>query len=107
MNAQDAATAAAIMSADGWNPNATASDAIIGNIIEAVAVFDVSSVKKITSAATTKKTTNMFRPCKPVNCEPIHSDRPDSTKPAAIASPPPKRSKIPHGNLSAVLQSSK
>src|SRR5699024_6488226 len=107
INAHDAATAAAIINAYGWNPKATASDAIIGNIIEAVAVLDVISVKKITSAATTIITKNRLSPCKPANCEPIHSDNPDSTNPAAIARPPPNKSKIPQGNFTAVSQSSK
>src|SRR5699024_3160868 len=39
------------------------------------------------------------------NCEPHHSDNPDSTNPAAIAKPPPNKSKMPHGNLTADSQS--
>src|SRR5699024_7955199 len=107
INAHDAATAAATINAYGWNPNATAKDAIIGNIIEAVAVFDVISVRKITSVATTAITIMRLTPCKLDNCSPIQSDKPDSTNPEAIASPPPNNSKIPQGNFTAVSPSSK
>src|SRR5699024_8912838 len=62
INAHDAATAAATINAYGWNPKATANEAIIGNIIEAVAVFDVISVKKITSVATTAITIMRLTP---------------------------------------------
>src|SRR5699024_3421733 len=79
INAHDAATAAAIINAYGWNPSATANAAIIGNIIDAVAVFDVISVKKITNAVTSTITTSKLTPCKPDSCIPIHSDKPDST----------------------------
>src|SRR5699024_1095204 len=95
---------AATISAYGWNPRATAKDAIIGNIMEAVAVLDVISVKKITNAVTSVITTRRFTPCKPVNCVPIHSDKPDSVKPDAIAKPPQNKSKIPQGNLTVVSQ---
>src|SRR5690625_458516 len=88
-------------------PKARASDAIIGYIIDAVAVLDVTSVRKITSAVTTAITNIKLTPCSPINCKPIHSDNPDSTNPDAIAKPPPNRSKIPHGNLTAVSQSNK
>src|SRR5699024_3378685 len=107
INAHDAATDAATINAYGWNPKATANEAIIGNIIEAVAVFDVISVKKITSVATTAITIMRLTPCKPDNCSPIQSDKPDSTNPDAIASPPPNNSTIPHSNFTAVSQSSK
>src|SRR5699024_3111037 len=95
------------INAYGWNPNATAKDAIIGNIIEAVAVFDVISVRKITSVATTAITIMRLTPCKLDNCSPIQSDKPDSTNPEAIASTPPNNSKIPQGNSTAVSQSRK
>src|SRR5699024_6432591 len=102
INAQDAATPAAIINAYGWKPSATASDVMIGYIIEAVAVFYVISVKKITSKATMKITSNKLSPFNPDNCKPIHSDNPKLTNPAAIARPPPNNSKIPHGNFTAV-----
>src|SRR5699024_2000794 len=107
INAQDAATPAAIISANGWNPSATANAAIIGNIIDAVAVFDVISVKNMTKPTTIAITSSKLTPCNPESWDPIHSDNPDSTKPAAIAKPPPNNSKIPHGNLTAVSQSNK
>src|SRR5690625_7136909 len=87
--------------------NATANAAIIGNIIEAVAVLDVTSVKNITKVLTIIKTISICTPCKPINCSPLQADKPDSTNPSAIAKPPPNNNKIPQGNLSAVFQSSK
>src|SRR5690625_2990307 len=87
--------------------NATANAAIIGNIIEAVAVLDVTSAKNITKRLTIIKTISICTPCKPIDCSPIQADKPDSTNPSAIAKPPPDDNKIPQGNLSAVFQSSK
>src|SRR5699024_8852949 len=80
---------------------------MIGYIIDAVAVFDVISVKKITSKVTMKITSSKFNPFNPDNCKPIHSDKPELTNPAAMARPPPNNSNIPQGNFTAVSQSSK
>ncbi len=88
-------------------PSATASDPIIGYIIDAVAVFDVISVKAKTSAETRKIMTSTLTPSRPISCEPIHSDKPVLTKPEAIASPPPNNRRIPQGNFTAVFQSIK
>src|SRR5699024_10148855 len=44
MNAHDATTAAATINLYGWNPNATAHEAIIVNINEAVTAFDVNQI---------------------------------------------------------------
>src|SRR5699024_2594446 len=106
INAHDAATAAATINAYGWNPKATATEAIIGNIIEAAAVFDVIAIKNMTSVATTSITILRLTACKPDNCSPIPSDKPDSTNPDAVASPPPNNSKIPQGTFTAVSPSS-
>ncbi|MFP3471158.1 hypothetical protein R0J90_14045, partial [Micrococcus sp. SIMBA_144] len=57
MNAQLDAMPAPIIKAYGCTPIAADKDAIIGNIIVAVAVFDVISVKKITSVVTRSKIT--------------------------------------------------
>lgn len=105
MNAHDAETPAAIIRAYGWMPSATASDAMIGYIIDAVAVLDVISVKTRTSAETRSIITMILTPCSPISLDPIHSESPVLTKPEAIASPPPNRSRIPHGNFTAVFQS--
>ena len=67
INAQDAATAAVTISAYGWILSATARDAIIGNIMEAVAVLEVISVKNKTSAATTRTMIKILTPCNPIN----------------------------------------
>src|SRR5699024_6020226 len=69
--------------------------------------FDVISVKKITSAVTVMITMSVLIPLSPINREPIHSDNPDSINPSAIAKPPPNKSKIPHGKLTAVFQSNR
>src|SRR4051812_36570567 len=105
MNAHEAATPAAIMSANGWNPNATAREAIIGYIMEAVAVFDVISVKKVTRVTTIIITTSICTPFNPDNWDPIQTDSSELTNPAAIARPPPNNKRMPHGNLTAVFQS--
>src|SRR5699024_11973914 len=80
---------------------------IIGYIIDAVAVFDVTSVNTRTKTDTVIITTIKLTPCNPVNCPPNHSDKPVSTNPPAIARPPPKSNKIPHGSFTAVSQSNK
>src|SRR5699024_3921951 len=75
--------------------------------MEAVAVLDVTSVKTSTKTETVMMTTIKLIPCKPVNWLPNHSDKPVSTNPPAIASPPPNSNKIPQGNFIAVSQSNK
>ena len=107
MNAHNAETAAAINRAYQSMPSATASDAIIGYIIDAVAVFDVISVKAKTSPDTSKNITSTLTPSRPISREPIHSDSPVLTKPLAIARPPPNNRRMPHGSFTAVGQSIK
>src|SRR5699024_1246711 len=107
INAQDAATPAAIISANVWNPSATANAAIIGNIIDAVAVFDVISVKNMTKPTTIPITRSNLTPCNQESCDPLHKHNPDSIKPSPIAKPTQNNSKNPHSNLTAVSQSNK
>ena len=74
--------------------------------MEAVATFDVISVRKFTVVVTTRR---MIRYCVPLMywiSFPIQAANPVLLNPAAMAKPPPNNSRMPQGNFLAVGQSS-
>ena len=105
MKAHEADRVAGIISKRGFTRIAVDNEPRIGNIISVVAVFDVSSVRKVSVALTdATKNTGENEP-KPAICSPNQTDRPDSLKPLANAKPPPKRITIPQCSFEAVFQS--
>ena len=97
IKAQDAEMAAGTTNKNGWIFIANAVTAKIGIKMVEVAVFEVTSVKKVSikhviiiimSSGTVEKKLRLF---------PIHSAKPLDLNPIAKAIPPPNKIKIPHG----------
>eukprot|EP00446_Apocalathium_sp_SHHI-4_P069457 CAMPEP_0177538494 /NCGR_PEP_ID=MMETSP0369-20130122/58417_1 /TAXON_ID=447022 ORGANISM="Scrippsiella hangoei-like, Strain SHHI-4" /NCGR_SAMPLE_ID=MMETSP0369 /ASSEMBLY_ACC=CAM_ASM_000364 /LENGTH=153 /DNA_ID=CAMNT_0019021329 /DNA_START=416 /DNA_END=872 /DNA_ORIENTATION=+ len=92
MNAKEHATVAGRSKARGWVNVSAATDASIGNIILAVAVLEVTSVEQADNGHE-----------KESQPEPAHADcgrylvSCESSKPLAIAAPPPIKTSTPHG----------
>ena len=84
---------------------ATAMAARIGRRISAVAVLDVSSVKKVIKKQMIKMIKTGERFPRLFNCWPIQLDKPLFLKPVAKAKPPPKSRTIFQGSFTAVFQS--
>ncbi len=106
MKAQDAARVAGIISSSGCTSIASANEAMMGNTMFAVAVFEVNSVRPDTTAATLVTTMSELAPSRAaLNSVPIQSDNPVTPKPFASASPPPNNNRIPHGTFFAPSQS--
>ena len=86
-------------------PSPPATPMITGMKAAAVAVFDVISVKKITSAVTASITITIGNMLRLLTCSPIHRLRPVLPNCAERARPPPNSNKISHGRCFAVFQS--
>ena len=97
MNAQLAAMAQGTMRRYGWISSAIAKAAMTGRIIVAVAAFEVISVRNSTSAVGSTMISRTLVPSSIRSRSPIQAERPLSTKPAAMDSPPPNSRRIPHG----------
>ncbi len=76
INAHEADSVAGIMSIKGFILIATATEARIGRIISVVAVFEVSSVRKVRLKQTIAVTPNGATPAKLLNCLPIREESP-------------------------------
>lgn len=93
--AQFAAIAAGTMSNNGCTLTAIDNVAKIGNIIVAVAVLDVISVKNKTKIVITSTITNGLTPSINFNCSPSQFAKPLSEIPFASAKPPPNKINTP------------
>ena len=70
----------------------------------ATAVFEVNSVKIITTIARMRTKSTIGTPFKKLKYSAIHSESPLALNALDNAIPPPKRSRIPHGILTAHCQ---
>lgn len=68
INAHDAAIVAGIINRKGWIPIASENAARIGSMIEAVATFDVTSVRKFTISVTIRMIRNSGRASSETSC---------------------------------------
>src|SRR5690606_41577933 len=73
--------------------------------MDAEAVLEVISVKKLTAAMMANRNIQNGTFLSDTNCRPIHSASPVCSNPPAMANPPPKRSSTPPGSVSADFQS--
>ncbi len=89
MNAQDAEIVAGIINMKGCRPVATATAAKIGRIISVVAVFEVTSVRKVIEKQTRAIKRKGVSPANTESLFPRKEARPLTTKPCAKAKPPP------------------
>ena len=94
INANEHETVAGIINIKGFILIAIAKPPIIGNNISAVAVFEVSSVKKVTNKHIQKMINIGDHVPKIWNCEPIQFAKPVSLNPFARANPPPNKRTI-------------
>src|SRR5690606_10298096 len=104
--AQLQAIAAGIISISGGKSKAKAAAASTGISNVAVAVFEVTSVKKLTANAKLKISNHKGRPASPCSPSPIIVLKPLLTKPLARAIPPANSNKIPQGIATASRHSS-
>jgi len=104
IKAHDADSVAGIISSSGFILIAVAAEPRIGRIICVVAVFEVSSVRKVSPPQTVATIPSDGNAARPTAWPPIYCDRPDCSKPAANANPPPKSTTIPQFNPAAVFQ---
>lgn len=81
MNAQEADIVAGIISIKGCSPVATATAARIGKIISVVAVFDVTSVKKVMEKQMSAIKSKGARPANIVSLLPRREASPLTTNP--------------------------
>ena len=81
MKAQDAEIVAGIISIKGCSPVATATAANMGRIISVVAVFDVTSVRKVIEKQIRATRRKGARPAKTDNLLPKREASPLTTKP--------------------------
>ena len=77
MNAIDAASPAVVMTSSGSIPSPMAAPAMIGIAMVEVAVLDVTSVRKMTSVATTAMITIAGTVSSDATTPPIQAARPD------------------------------
>ena len=70
-----------------------------GSKIEAVPMFDTTSVTMAVMMDTTRTIKPLGRVASPFNCSPNHLERPDLPEASPIANPPPTKKIIPHGIL--------
>ena len=80
--------------------------ATIGSSMLAVAVLEVTSVRKMVTSAMTITKTSQCVPVRKSSRPPIHSVSPESWNPCASAKPPPKRISTSQGTETADCQSS-
>ena len=85
--------------------NWTVFDFLVFGSMLAVAVFDVTSVRKMVTTAMTTTKRSQCVPARKSSRLPIHSVRPESWNPCASAKPPPKSRTMFQGRRSAVCQS--
>ncbi len=105
MKAQEAAKAAGINNSSGFCRRPIATAASTGIAMAAVAVLEVSSVRKIINAVTANSSTSNGASCSRITWPPIQLDKPVLSKPAARDRPPPNSTSTPQGILAAHCQS--
>jgi hypothetical protein len=105
MKAHEAASAAGIIRRRGWASMARAREAMMGRLIEAVAVLEVSSVSPATIATTEATRPAAGAPASASDLLPIQAERPETSKPLARARPPPKSRRMPQGTALVACQS--
>ena len=79
------------MRVNGLTSSATATEAAIGTIMLAVAVFEVTSVSQITTVMKMKRNKATGIASNLANCKPNHSESPLWLNPSASAKPPPSK----------------
>ena len=105
IKAIDALMVAGNMNKSGFTSIETDKPAKTGSSISVVAIFDVSSVKKVMVKAMMAITSKGERELIPLNCSPMYIDSPEVLNAPANAKPPPKSKMIFHGKPLAVSQS--
>jgi len=107
IKAHDAEMVAGTISNSGLMDKLKAVAARIGIKSVAIAVFDVTSVRKVIN----KHTVNIIKMVGKFDIStrrvPNHSAKPEVRKPFANAIPPPNSSKMPHGIFTADSQSNR
>lgn len=99
INAIEADSVTVIIKRRGFIPIAIETDAATGIIICVTAVFDVSSVRKLTAKAERITISKGETICRYLSCSPMNKESPVDVNPLASANPPPKSNIIPHGTL--------
>ncbi len=100
MKAQEAEIVAGIISKSGLKPSPTDAEAIIGSTSSVIAVLDVSSVRKVMPKDVPSMRNGGEVASTVSKIPPIQEARPDSTKLAARAKPPPNSSMMPRAGTS-------
>jgi len=107
MNARLDAKTSGIAMFKGGIDVAIAIDAAIGRNVDVVAVFDVSSVKKMIKVTISKTIIQGFRLTAMINASPSHWPNPELLIAFAKESPPPNKIRSPHGNFFVSSHTSK
>mmetsp|Transcript_36783 Transcript_36783/g.102075 ORF Transcript_36783/g.102075 Transcript_36783/m.102075 type:complete len:268 (+) Transcript_36783:393-1196(+) len=103
MKAKEQATVAGNINKRGCVRVSVATDARMGNMMFAVAVFDVTSVRKQRMSVMRYVSRKLLMPTAPANCSPTNRVNCESRKPCAIAKPPPMRMSTPHGKCDCAM----